>query len=456
MSPGFLRRLNRVLWIGLVVAAAVAVAAYGALLVTVRYKEREIQRRWASGFSPMENFASRFAKTKKNSVADEIEKIAAPLGFPIIPLDSRNDLRHMEPGEWGAISNKCHRYLEAEFDRPDTVIEPIPPDVAAFLERHRDAASSVKNILVNEGPPFWDLDLAGREPRPPNHIGILSLGEWLCLDALSRLYSWDEAGAFQDLEATWILEQGIRARPELVYFETAAAVAKDRLGVLIKSEMAPPRWVARLQFEPYQRDMKATLQFEAWRYWNAGRMMAGASYTGRAARREGWLWKIFGRLWFRLSMAEANAACLDQIEILEKQGWCNSSLAADADRISTAFPRWSAIGGFGVTRMSLAWTSMEQLALELEFTRKLFVARDARCSLGKWPSEIPSIEKSNCPGTRWNYGVDGTGGMTLSYSGSTARPKRAGRIDLPLVVKDGGLVQCTETSQPEPVALYHP
>ena len=455
MSPGFVTKLNRILWTGLLIAAAVTVAAYGLLLITVRHKERDVEQRWASTFGPMQEFASRFPEVKKNEAAARIESIVAPLGLPIIPLNTYGDLQRFAPGEWGAISGSCHHYLEAEFDRLDAVIEPMPPEISAFLNRHGDAASSVRNILINEGPAIWNFSLHGSGERPPNQVGIISIGEWLCLDALSCISNGDHSGCLQDLEATWSLEQGIRSRPELVFFGTAVVLAKDRLGVLIKSGMAPPQWADRLKVEPYRKELQASLQFEAWRYWTAGRMAADAAYTGRAARGEGWIWKTFGRLWFRLSMADADAACLDQIEILEKEGWCSSSMAADADKAARDLPKWGAIGKFGVTRMSPSWISIQQLGLELEFARKLFVARDARSSSGKWPAEIPAIEKSDCPGTRWNYSVNAMGVMTLAYSGFAARPKRAGRIDLPLIIRDGQLSGCAQTSQ-APMALRRP
>ncbi|MCI4398064.1 MAG: hypothetical protein JHC34_04415 [Acidobacteria bacterium] len=438
MSPVFLKKLNRALWLGLAIVLVAATAAYGAMLLLVRSKEKQIEDRWAGSYGSMAGFAARFPAKSKNVAAEQIENLCVPLGLPFLSLSNKNDIQNIEPGDWSKVTGYFHKYLEKELNDPAVCISPPPEEAGAFLESHGGVLSSVKAVLRNEGPPIWDVDLSGGGRRPPNHLGILSLGEWLFVDAMARFANHDSAGGLGDLEATWVLEKGLLSRPELVFFGSAVAMARERAGVLRKSGLAPPEWQARLDPAPYEKEFMSALQFEAWKYWNAGQMTAMAPYASRAARREGWLWKSFGRLWFRLSMADAGIACLDQIAILERQGWCNSSMAAGADFIARDLPEWSASGHFGVTRMSIPWTSVTQLELDLELTQKLFIARQARSASERWPPAIPGIEKSRCPGTRWFYAVNQDGGMTLAYSGSAAREKRDGRIDLPMMVIERG------------------
>lgn len=438
MSPGFLKRLNRALWLGLVTVLVASAAAYGAMLLLVRSREKQIERRWASSYGPMAGFAARFPAKSKNMAADQIENLCVPLGLPFISLSNKNDIQNIEPGDWSMVTGYFHNYLEQEFNNPAVGMRPPPEEVRSFLDKRSGVLSSVKVVLLNEGPPIWDVDLSGGGRRPPNHLGILSLGEWLFVDAMSCFANHDSAGGLGDLEATWVLEKGLLSRPELVFFGSAVAMARERAGVLRKSGLAPPQWYARMDPALYEKEFMSALQFEAWKYWRAGQMTAEALYTSRAARREGWLWKSFGRLWFRLSMADAGIACLDQIAILERQGWCNSSMAAGADFIARDLPEWSVSGHFGVTRMSISWTAMTQLELDLELTQKLFTARQARSASGKWPQAIPGIERSRCPGTTWLYNVSKDGDMTLAYSGSAARVKRNGRVDLPLIVIERG------------------
>jgi hypothetical protein len=84
----------------------------------------------------------------------------------------------------------------------------------------------------------------------------------------------------------------------------------------------------------------------------------------------------------------------------------------------TRDPRWLNRFELGIVLLVFrgigAWFSAVRTALEAEMTRNVLAARELRNERGAWPSELPGLESSVCPGARWDYSTSPNGWMSLS------------------------------------------
>ncbi len=426
----FSKRLARFLWLVLASAALLTVAAYGGTLLVVRHKEQAVDRAWAETYGSLDGFDASLPRTEKNETARRLEELCWPLGFPLRSLA----LNEAQPtGPWNEVEGDVHGYLEVQLETPSPAVAPPPAPVARFLSQRAGERETLLDLLAT-AVPLWDQDME-RPPiaLPPHRLGLMGLAEWLVADALAQLAEGRSCEALRDLAGARRLTESLRLRPELLSQDAALATARMCAGVLRKLDRCPEGWEPDLLPGAFEPELQRAARYVAWSYREAGRRSAAEPYTGRMARREGLLWKTFGRLWFRLSMADAGERFLAEVAEAQRLGFCSADYPATLDRIARSTPWWSSIGRFGIVSLGRSWASMRQLQLDLELTRKLFEVRAARDPVsGAWPRTVEGIEKTRCEGARWDYAVEEDGSAFLRYAGSVARPDRPGRIDLPV------------------------
>ena len=66
--------------------------------------------------------------------------------------------------------------------------------------------------------------------------------------------------------------------------------------------------------------------------------------------------------------------------------------------------------------MSNQPSKVNKSILDLELTQKILQVKALAAQAGKWPSSVPEMESSICPGAKWLYRLAPDGTMSISFS----------------------------------------
>jgi len=429
----FFRRLGKIA----LVALALTAVATGVFWRVVRHREQAAEAAWAALDTPGSRPSVRFSVGLTNATGVGLQEQMARLGLDPIPLRTVEEMRR--PSPWSSVLSEVHGYLERCVEQPTPAFDPPPRMLSDFLRAHEQDLAAMRALLTAELPPRWAVDIEDRQRHQTLHcLALTGLGEWLLVDALeSRLLDRPERSA-QDLEAAWVLVELLLDRPEVNAQASALSLARGITGALRKLDVAPSVWGERLRSERFRTGLEAAIVLWGEGYLRAARWTAQQPYFGRAARRERMFWKIYGRLWYRYSMADASLQIARELEALRALGECAGEYREETRRLAGFGNRLVATGRFGLPDYGLQWTSLMQLRVEMELTRKILSLRALRGADGSWPVSPPGLEVSECPKAHWVYAVEADGAMTLSLEGGAPRPHRRGALDLSIAYRAPG------------------
>jgi hypothetical protein len=245
--------------VGVVLALPVLWIGIGNWLA--RREGRDAGKRWASSGLSTEEAAARFPKTPTSPAALEVERTAFRLGIrfggyhgPQPPKAEQDAFRKLDLG----------RYVEAETQRGDDAIEPVPAAIVTFLStRAKDVAAL---HAAARGELYWEQDRSQLLSAPfPGPFGHRSVQNVLAAHALMRLKEGDTAAAMASVDAGWRINSALRSRPEVISQVTALGIDSLLLGVLRKT---PPsaEWSARVAEHDHRAAMLVSTQMECWSF----------------------------------------------------------------------------------------------------------------------------------------------------------------------------------------------
>jgi len=434
-------RLLRVPLVGrtMLVLGAIAVSyvlAYGISLAWVSSSERVLDREWERLVGPTRVQGATFTPMTENEPARRADRLCRELGISLKPL---KELPEGPPTPWEGVERSFHRYLQDELPRESSKITPVPPEIEAFLEEHRDVIAELRATFCGEEAPRWNVapgHLVGDDG--PHLLGFLFLSKCFLVDALAGELRGDSLSVEMDLEASWRISEHLLSRLELHAQEMAMAIGGFQSGVLRKVTSDHDLWRERLRHARYRTSLLRAWQHEAWIYREAGRYLGRVPFYRKLNRRERILWRTFGRVWRRMAYADISRRYLREMEILNAAGSCRGDYPSVTEDVFDTIPWWNEPAKMSLKNLGAYRARLERLGMDQELTGKVLLIQDLVAGNGgKWPRSIQGIQHSRCPRGRWIYTVNGEEEMRIAYSDPNLYPPRKGVIELSLSYVSG-------------------
>lgn len=342
-------------------------------------------------------FEARYPPTEVNSVALEIEDLAAKLGLDLAPPVA--DRHHPAPDALArATASGAGVYLSRQIELATDAIEAPPEELREFLLSNAVTLQRTVGLLAGGEVPRWALDVRKGAGAPaPNLMGHVRLQRLLVAQALVDL----EAGQFEDasrvLEASWTLNQTLIGRPELISNMVAISVGRLQAGALRKGAFALTPWVERLRFDGLGESVIASLRDDPI-------LVLVGDTRGMSRSRE---------------MAAYLSGTNRLADALGNQDPCGFSAELSRDVWKPYF-----VGGPERVLAEIALPNqlnslfrLFRLYLEAELSARLLEVRALRLADGSWPARLPDPESRICRGSRWSISPERDGSITLSFVG---------------------------------------
>lgn len=252
-----------------------------------------------------------------------------------------------------------HRFLESALETSDG--SSTVPDVVLLenMESLEDRALSIREVLMRNGGILWTED----GTREIDLLKVGQIGEWMAAEAV-RCSSEGRAGEAESFaEALKRLSLSLLAARSQDYWLTACSLAQTHSGIVRKTGGSPSD-ISGQDILPYYRALRGTILMQADRMIKgAGRM--GKLHYFKMHRREGMVWRTYGRLWFRYSLIREIKARFRDYRDSESFLSCGNLKPATAHGMKRTF--WMMNGG--EFRMEDMRFRLQKLYLSFEFTK---------------------------------------------------------------------------------------
>ncbi|MDQ7006822.1 MAG: hypothetical protein Q9Q40_06285 [Acidobacteriota bacterium] len=401
--------------------AGLLIVAYGLLVVVSHRVDEQARRRWVAAGGSLEELVRRYPSRETNALAGQVEAVAAGMGLRLRPNWEQGGVVPAAPAAagWASVRELLGDALAATLQRDHPRIDPLPREVAAYLDRQAGALARLRALLAGPVAPLWRRELErGPRARLPNLPGQIGLQQVLTLDALEAIRRGDRARAEADLEASWWLGTSLREDPVLIEQWGSMVVLHFQAGVLRRLAPAPDRWRRRLASVGGRRLFLDALRHEV----AALSKIDPTRLTGDLSLPE----RLFGALaapYLRISHADALGRWQQALDGLEARDSLCPPVGRDTLDWRVAAPPWwnrledSLQAGFSASRRLL------HVQLDLELTRQWLALDELRREAGSGPLRLPPAGDSEaCPGERWIPTVLPDGGVALRLSRALPPP----------------------------------
>jgi hypothetical protein len=401
-------------------SAATSLVLFVALLLWLGFGDRlashqeaRAERAWAKTLESMDDFLARYPEAPASEPALRVGAAAARIGVDLDPFDAKGSRSAEADGKaFQLVQQPLLSFVASQTRNADDALDAPPPQVSAWLSAH-DAGIAALVAEVNSGGTIaFATDWSSARRPEPSTIGVRNVACVIVLRALDRERHGDSQTASAALEASWRLGGALRERGELINQIVALGVDSTTLGALRKLRDPPHPWRVRLTEQDRLRSILRALEGEAWTR-SAG--VNGWTAMDQMRRRHaGGLFRRMERPYVRLMAADSSLAWAGMVAELKTVDPCRAEWATLRNKAEGSSSRWNFMGRVGVSSGIRAWFSAVRTALEAEMTRNVLAARELRNERGVWPSELPGLESSVCPGARWDYSTSPNGWMSLS------------------------------------------
>jgi hypothetical protein len=385
----------------ILIIVAVPVVAWVLLWIVAASMERSVASRpWPGGLEGLDKVAARYPeRNAETSAALALTRLTVPLGVDIAPrADRRFTPASPARKEYDAIKKPLHDYIDAQLVRPSNAIDDAPPALAAYLADHRAQLDGVRAHLLSGAPIAWKMQLSkGFDAPIPNLLGHLELTRLFLADALLKTRGGD-AAAWDDLHAIWLLDGGLRPRPDLISQLISLAMGRMTNAAAAKMPLPEPAWLGVLRAADYRHSLMASMQSEAWGWMHL------PHYGGRLASP-----------YIRLCGADIAEHVRVAFVNLAKSNACGVGDTLSQD-VNDALPRWNVLGRIAVPNIASTWQRASRTIPETELTEKVLQLRRgetpspfSRCSDGRWLVTASSVKFSRTlrgPKTGLNYPLE--------------------------------------------------
>jgi len=383
------------------IVVAVPLLAWCLLSLAATWMQRSVAARpWPSELGSLDSVAARYPERDASTpAAVALTRLAVPLGVDLAPRDGRRVVAPLPTRkEFQAIKQPLAQYLDAQVVRPSNAIDDAPPALAAYLASHRAQLDAVRAQLLAGAPVGWKQQLSrGIDAPIPNLLGHMELARLFVADALLKARAGD-AAAWDDLHALWMLDAGLRSRPDLISQLIALASARMTNAAATKLPLPEPAWFEDVRATDYRRAIVASMQAEAWTWTHLRET------------------NPITRPYLRLSGADVAEHMRTAFVELTKSSACDVDEAALMNAVQRSLPRWNALARMALPNISGMWQRVARVTPELELTTKVLQLRrgevpspDSRCSDGQWLVTGSSLKFSRAmhvPKSGTNYPLE--------------------------------------------------
>ncbi len=319
----------------LVVAAVLAWIAFS--LLSSRATRTATSRNWPAGLGTIDEVPKRFPKQPASAAALELKRLAE----------------------------------QAQVHRSDVGEQQLAP-----LRAH----------LLSGQPIRWEMDIARAMSAPnPNLLLIMRVHRALIRNARERARRGD-AGAWDDLRASWKLTEGLWPRPELISSYIAMTIARSTLAAAREMPLPAPAWLGEMTGFDYRRAMLTALQGEAWMLSSTLRQIAEPDEGQNALRRLG------EETLFAPYLELSGANLLAQFRAMVTEAAAIDRCAFDSRKHKPLeLPWWNIPAQMAVPNVMAAWQRVSRMRAEVELTERALQLRrgetpspQSQCSDGTW------------------------------------------------------------------------
>lgn len=360
---------------------------------------------WPYALGRLRDVPKRYPSQDVSTNAAEVVRLAAALDIDL----EQETTRPRGPSRLIPLRSATREYLASTLSVPGDHREPLPAPIAQYLAGHQPALAAVRAQLNANAPPRWRSDAQDlSDPQRPNLGAHNELTRLLAVDALERHRAGDDATAWLDLGALWMLARGLLASPDR--WSTYAGVSAAQLTAGIAARLAPPLppwWRSFMAFD-FDRANAASMQYEAWR---------DLTFTQRYPVGEPDDDDAVG------SVLQHGAEVVIGPFHIERARRAAVSMRQRAERLARTPPC------AGEEEHSFLQLS-RRLLIEREGVDRYLALEDAHRATGAWPASVP--EQSQCVGHTWKY-TRTSDGVRLSLTPPFPPPRTDGpRLALPL------------------------
>jgi hypothetical protein len=276
-------------------------------------------------------------------------------------------------------------------------------EVTQFLAEHARHLDAIEAYLLAGSELFWERNLdAGYAEPHPDFRGHLYLQGVLLARSIEEGRHGHSAEADKSLEASWVLNQSLASRHELISQLVVLSIAAAENGALRLLPSSSIRWTERLLAQNFSEALLGAFQAEAFLLTHAVEGVRGMS--------------PFNLVTTKLSMAEYSQRVRMTAELFhDHDDPCSIDFQAVSRANEEAVPRLLARSG--ITDLPRVWGGVTAIRLDGEFTRLVIEAR--RNSGDTVHAHARPVVSAVCKSVSWIRTSSNDGRVTIA-----ARPQR--------------------------------
>ncbi|MEL6606058.1 MAG: hypothetical protein AAFP20_22830 [Cyanobacteria bacterium J06614_10] len=369
---------------------------------------------------------AQYPATQTNDAARTLHVLVGELGIASITSQEEPDDVVPDPVQANALqamTDDLSDYFEAQGQKTEGTLDPIPENLQTYLEQNLDALSDVQAHLRSGEPLVWEFDadqVADFSFAVPSFLGLAQLQQLLALKAIYNAEQNQPDEMAAALEATLAINEALSERPELISYLVSLIVMNRQMSVMRHLEGVPTELSNRLLAIDQQQIGSDRLSFEGWIMYVAMQKMLASSgdpgeylgYRTSALLR----YEPLHRNYLMLSSLDTARRMAQSYRRLPDLTICSGSLETLHTELALTASWWNMLGKIAMPSLLRQWQKGGQSMLAAELTHHIVTAKALAAEQGQWPDTLPTLESQTCPGEQWVYEVSPAGDMSLSFS----------------------------------------
>lgn len=371
-------------------------------------------------------FLNQFPTTDLNDSAKELDRLNAALG--IAPSVVNSDAPAPSDAAQQAletIQDDLKTYLDAQIQKTSGSLDPVPDPLSQYIQQYRSELAAIQQHLITAETLIWELDpeaMADFSYAYPSLFQLATLNDLLLIQAIHDAQQGNSTAMMLAIEASTQINPALFQRPDLLSNLVGLIVTRKQAGVLRHLDAIPATIPDRLLALEQQQSMVEALNFEAWiSYGGLKKIVRDTSSWDLMAENfsDNMTSIPFPKLYLTLSNVDTAQAMEQTYRRLPGRSICEGNVAELEQELMVQPARWNYLGQIAMPSFLGQWHKGGLRMLELELTQKVLQAKTlAAQNGGQWPTKLPELASTVCPGEQWDYAVTPEGAMSLSFSHS--------------------------------------
>jgi hypothetical protein len=360
----------------------------------------------------LQDFEKRFPPTKKNSAAEEVDRLSIELG---IDWATGDQAEHPTKEDADAYSQAAvGTWLDSQLKTSDDFIAPPSLKLQQFLQNHQSPLWQLAGRLQRDVPD-WGYDLRDRSPNRPELSLSMRVNRVLLAAALVEERAGHHVEAEQLLEASWSLTRAFSEFLDPLSQIILMAHSKMQAGALRKMSQPSFTWIERLSSDRLWRGRIESFESEPFVQQLGSDLPLDEPFF--EARVRGWR-RVADNL-REISPCKASKLSDEEIghPIYEELSKVPGDGENDPEKTAQIFKDIAAPSLGQMLRRSAS------LAVDRELTAKILQLREEKAAdrKSRWPEKLSIPESNVCPEASYEYQSRGLA-MLIRFKGSVATP----------------------------------